>query len=176
MSPARRLVTLVGSLVAVVILSAQTAASEPAVPSADGGTLHQRARTLPRGGIGRPPNGPQRPVQPRSAGPGNLTVTVRVVPAPVTITRFSLEQNFPNPFTASTTIQFAVPNRTSCSISVYSVTGQKIATLVNWGYDPGAYSIQWNGTDDRGRRLHAGVYFYRAVAGPLMLTRKLIIE
>jgi hypothetical protein len=40
----------------------------------------------------------------------------------------------------------------------------------------GAYSINWNGTDDRGRELARGVYFCRFKAGDYHATEKLVLQ
>ncbi len=104
-----------------------------------------------------------------------VAVTVTVVPASPTVQRFWLDQNVPNPFSSSTEIRFAVPKRVPCTVRVYNVFGRRVATLAKGTYGPGEYTIQWDGTDDRGRRLRAGVYFCRAEAGRFYRSRKLII-
>lgn len=57
---------------------------------------------------------------------------------------FSLVNNYPNPFNPSTTISFTVAKKGDVKLSVYDVTGRKVATLVNGVQTPGAYSINWN--------------------------------
>jgi hypothetical protein len=126
----------------------------------------------------RPPAKPaKRDTPSRSTGTPTrqVAVTVRVLPAPVTITRLALQQNFPNPVAATTTIQYAIPKRTNCSVAVYSASGQRIVTLVAGMHDPGSYVIEWNGTDERGRRLRAGLYFYRLITGENSISRKMTL-
>ena len=42
-------------------------------------------------------------------------------------------------------------------------------------HDPGSYVIEWNGTDERGRRLRAGLYFYRLITGENSISRKMTL-
>ena len=78
---------------------------------------------------------------------------------------FALHQNFPNPFNPSTTIQFDIPQTeeglVSASLKVYDVTGRVVKTLVNGELPPGPYKMEWNGKDDNGRSLAAGLYIVR---------------
>jgi flagellar hook assembly protein FlgD len=56
-------------------------------------------------------------------------------------------------------LNYALPERTTVNAKVYDVTGAHVTTLVSDVQDPGYYSIRWQGDDDRGRVLAAGVYF-----------------
>ena len=62
------------------------------------------------------------------------------------------------------------------TLKVYTLLGQSVATLVRADQAPGRYAVSWDGTDDRGRPLGAGIYFYRMVAGPFTKSEKLVIE
>lgn len=80
----------------------------------------------------------------------------------------ALYQNSPNPFNSSTTIRYKVSVVSTVELSVYNITGQKVATLVNSMEKlPGSYRIGWNGTYDNGGKVPSGVYFckLRAIAG-----------
>ena len=67
---------------------------------------------------------------------------------------------YPNPFNPSTTIIYtlAVPSRVT--LTVYSLTGQKVATLVNGTMSAGRHSALFDGSN-----LASGLYFYRFIAG-----------
>lgn len=67
--------------------------------------------------------------------------------------------NYPNPFNASTTISFMVPNSQPISVDVYNVLGQKINTLIQHKNMNGRQTVIWNGTDDFGRAVASGIYF-----------------
>lgn len=91
---------------------------------------------------------------------------------------FSLAQNYPNPFNPSTTISYAVPEGSQLvgvKLSVFNIRGQLVRTLVDQQQGPGAYNVNWDGTDDSGRRISSGVYFYRLVADDFISTRKMVV-
>ena len=78
---------------------------------------------------------------------------------------FKLEQNHPNPFNASTVIEFYLPAAQAIYLAVYSVTGQKIRDLANGTMNAGNHSIRWDGCGEHGSPVSSGVYFYRIVSG-----------
>lgn len=91
---------------------------------------------------------------------------------------FSLAQNYPNPFNPSTTISYAVPEdngQVAVRLSVFNLRGQLIKTLVEESQGPGTYNVNWDGTDNRGRQIGSGVYFYRLVADEFVSTRKMVV-
>lgn len=88
---------------------------------------------------------------------------------------FALEQNVPNPFNPSTTINFSIPSAARVDLVVYDVTGRRVATLVQHDMPAGRASVTWQGLDDRGNRVASGVYFYRLVAGSKLQTRKMVL-
>ena len=89
--------------------------------------------------------------------------------------RFSLAQNFPNPFNPSTQIRFQLEHPATVELAVYNVLGQKIKTLVSGGLPGGEHSVSWDGRDKRGLALSSGVYFYRLRADGRVLTRRMVL-
>ena len=85
-----------------------------------------------------------------------------------------LNQNLPNPFGAMTRIEYGVPRSMHVNISVYNAAGQRIKTLVDEVKVPGYHVVNWQGTDDLGRRLAEGVYFMRITTDELRDTKKVI--
>lgn len=86
--------------------------------------------------------------------------------------------NHPNPFNPSTHIQFELPTDGFVSIKIYDLTGRLVCTLVNEPKLAGIHSIQWNGTDDTGAKVAAGVYLYQieftnATGEAMVLTKKM---
>ncbi len=69
---------------------------------------------------------------------------------------FTLEQNYPNPFNPSTRIRFSVPQSQFVRLEVYSILGQKVATLVQDVLPAGAFEVSFDG-----RNLASGMYIYR---------------
>jgi len=86
-----------------------------------------------------------------------------------------LEQNFPNPFNASTTIRFTIPQSARVDLTVYNLSGQAVARLVSDFLEAGGYTWRWDGRDASGRELASGMYLYRLQAGVEVETRKLLM-
>ena len=80
---------------------------------------------------------------------------------------FALDQNFPNPFNPTTTIQYALPKQSRVSLKIYSVLGQEVATLVDEVQSASYYRMIWNGKDRNGAQVATGIYFYRIQADPV---------
>jgi hypothetical protein len=74
----------------------------------------------------------------------------------------ALLANYPNPFSPATSIDYDLPRATDVSLSIYGVQGRRIRTLVSEHQPAGRHSVVWDGTDDGGRRVAAGVYWYVA--------------
>lgn len=81
-----------------------------------------------------------------------------------------LHQNYPNPFNPVTQIQFTMPIDSHVELSVYTVTGQRIATLVNEVRPAGTHRVLFDAFD-----LASGVYIYRIRAGDFMQTNKMTL-
>jgi hypothetical protein len=84
--------------------------------------------------------------------------------------------SIPNPFNRSTTIKYSVRKSGDVTIKIFDIAGKLVRNLVNGNKKPGAYSINWDGTDDLKKKLPAGVYFYRLkVSDGNSETKELII-
>ena len=77
------------------------------------------------------------------------------------ITNLWIGQNQPNPFKTSTKIVFQLPYERRVKIDLYNIAGQRIRTLWDEETPTGQYSVNWDGTNDRGEPVRSGVYFYR---------------
>jgi ligand-binding sensor domain-containing protein len=84
---------------------------------------------------------------------------------------FAFHGNFPNPFNPSTTISFTLPEAGTVNLAIYSITGQKVRTLL---LDDGTYksygthktyTIIWDGRDDSGVPVSSGIYLCRLTQG-----------
>jgi hypothetical protein len=88
---------------------------------------------------------------------------------------FSLGQNYPNPFNPVTNIGFTVAHTAQVRLDVYNIVGQKVKTLLDQEMKPGAYSADWDGTDQGGKAVSSGIYFYRMEAGDFAGMKKMLL-
>ncbi len=88
---------------------------------------------------------------------------------------FSLSQNYPNPFNPVTNFQFSLSKSSHVKIEIFNILGQKIKVLVDEDMKPGVYSADWNGTDESGRSVSSGIYFYRMQAGVYTDIKKMVL-
>ncbi len=88
---------------------------------------------------------------------------------------FSLEQNFPNPFNPTTSVEFNLPKAGYVTLSIYNILGQKVTDLVNTALSAGNKRVDWDGTDQSGRTVESGVYFYRLTSDEFTMTRKMML-
>jgi hypothetical protein len=89
-----------------------------------------------------------------------------------------LLKNYPNPFNAVTSIQYAVRGRQTpvrTTLRLYNLLGQKVRTLVDAEMTPGSYQVIWDGKDDRGEEVASGVYLCRLKAGSHLETKKMVL-
>jgi hypothetical protein len=82
----------------------------------------------------------------------------------------------PNPFGASTSLDYAVPERGRVMLGIYDAAGREVVILVDRDEEPGLRTVQWDGVDSRGVRAPAGVYFGRLRAGGRERASKIVLS
>ena len=82
---------------------------------------------------------------------------------------------YPIPFNPSANIEYVLPARTRVLLSVYSVDGRLVRTLVDAVEPEGAHRVTWDGRDAAGSATASGVYVLRIDAGANTSTRKLVL-
>jgi flagellar hook assembly protein FlgD len=65
----------------------------------------------------------------------------------------------PNPFSHATSIAYALPKGTTVRIEVLDASGRRVRTVVNGEVGPGEQTATWDGKNDAGKAMAAGVYF-----------------
>lgn len=85
-------------------------------------------------------------------------------------TSFALEQNFPNPFNPSTKINFALAKSEHVKLSIYSINGELIGTILEDFMPAGNHSINFEADG-----LTSGVYLYKLDAGSFSSTKKMVV-
>ena len=83
---------------------------------------------------------------------------------------FRLHAAYPNPFNPSATIRFELAETATARLEVYSVTGKRVATLVDDRLPAGVHSVDFDAS-----ALASGVYMYRLSAGGTVITRKMTL-
>jgi hypothetical protein len=113
-----------------------------------------------------------------SNGPFTLTIDgseLIISGNDLTLETFALHANYPNPFNPTTTISYDLPQRSRVTLDIYNILGERIKTLVNQSQDAGNKIAMWDGTDNLGRQVSAGVYLYQIQAGEFTQTRKMLL-
>ena len=87
---------------------------------------------------------------------------------------FRLYPNYPNPFNPSTTIAYDLPEVSKVKIIIYDILGREVRTLVNKSQNAGHHVISWDGKDDRGILISAGIYLVRCKAENFIQSRKMV--
>ncbi len=88
---------------------------------------------------------------------------------------YELGDNYPNPFNPTTSIQFGVPGGGHVKLVIYNMLGQKVKTLLDDSREAGRYQIVWDGSDDTGRIVGSGMYFYQLRTEKAVLTKKMLL-
>jgi len=103
----------------------------------------------------------------KESGGGNIVINGIQSEIPE---KFRLWQNFPNPFSNTTTIRYELLAPVSVNMSIYDIHGRKIETLVNGRNDSGIHEIEWNAS-----KYTSGVYYFRLTANGFSITHKMIL-
>ncbi|MEM8560262.1 MAG: T9SS type A sorting domain-containing protein, partial [Bacteroidota bacterium] len=82
----------------------------------------------------------------------------------------TLYGSYPNPFGATTTLRFALPEASDVQLAVYDVTGREVARLVDGSVESGFHSATFDGS-----LLPSGVYVVRLSAGSTVETHRMVL-
>jgi ligand-binding sensor domain-containing protein len=81
--------------------------------------------------------------------------------------------HFPAPFRGNASISYSVANKGNVSFAVYSLAGKRIKMLLNETKSAGTYAVSWDGKDETGHPLPAGVYICDFVCGKTRVSEKM---
>jgi O-glycosyl hydrolase len=87
---------------------------------------------------------------------------------------YSLFQNYPNPFNHRTDFYYHLPESGRVQISIYSISGEKVKTLLDQDMDSGLHAVSWDGTNDHNQVVSSGIYFYILHAGTIRDQKKMV--
>ncbi len=88
---------------------------------------------------------------------------------------YGLKQNYPNPFNPETKIEYNVKENGRVKLEIFNILSQKIFTLVDDHQERGGHVVTWNGTDQEGRPLPSGIYFYQLTAENFQKVNKMLL-
>ena len=83
---------------------------------------------------------------------------------------FALLGNYPNPFNASTVINYQLPVDSHVKLEVYNLIGQKVATLADERQQAGYKSVNWDASE-----VSSGLYFYKLSAGDKAFIKRMTL-
>jgi endoglucanase len=84
-------------------------------------------------------------------------------------------QAWPNPVNSNTTLRYTLETNCLIDLSIYSISGRRICSLINDFQVAGNHSVQFNGKDDNGNPLKQGIYLCRITSNKFSQTTKLIV-
>lgn len=90
-------------------------------------------------------------------------------------TVLSMSPPWPNPFRHGVLMRVSVPSHMQLEVSVFDVAGRRIRSLIDGPLEPGEHIVAWDGTDQRGLRQSAGVYFIR-LGGPNVTAKRTVVR
>ncbi len=93
---------------------------------------------------------------------GDTSLKTAVTKQPVTKPEsFELKQNYPNPFNPSTVISFELSENSFVTLKIFNTLGEEVTTLLHERRVKGNHTVRWNGTNNTGRRVAPGSYYYQ---------------
>ena len=66
--------------------------------------------------------------------------------------------NYPNPFNATTVIDFNLIRAQSVTLDIYDIKGRLVRRLWDGPLSAGAHHVRWDGFDERGVSVATGIY------------------
>ncbi len=88
---------------------------------------------------------------------------------------FSLHQNYPNPFNAETSIRFDLAEPSNVELTIYDITGNEVAMILDSYIQSGSHTVVWNGLNFTGRAVSSGIYFYTMRSGNDLKSRRMLL-
>ena len=91
-------------------------------------------------------------------------------------TKFELAQNYPNPFSSSTSIPYQLEKESDVQVTIYDILGRVVRKFNVGQQSVGLYNVLWDGRNNFGQSVASGVYFYRLNADGESQVKKMIFN
>jgi len=88
---------------------------------------------------------------------------------------FDVSAPYPNPFRDASTFAFTLPEAGRVRIDIFDVSGRLVQTLADGAMPRGAHALVWDGRNESGRAVGAGVYFYRLVTATETVAKRTVL-
>lgn len=85
-----------------------------------------------------------------------------------------LYQAYPNPFNSFAKIRVFLPAAGQARLEIFDIRGRAVKVLASRTLGAGEHLFVWNGTNQAGRAVSSGSYFYRLTSGDKVITRKML--
>lgn len=93
----------------------------------------------------------------------------------ISLEKFQLKQNFPNPFNPVTNISYVLPEKKHVCVQIYNLKGERVKRLVDKVQQAGTHSITWTGQDSKGMKVGSGIYIYCLETDNNRIARKMTL-
>jgi hypothetical protein len=88
---------------------------------------------------------------------------------------FTMHQNHPNPFNATTAIRYELPEAGHVKLEIFNILGERTATLIDGLRPAGMHIAEWDGSDMHGIPAASGIYIYRMTVDGRHMQKKMIL-
>ncbi|MEZ5082954.1 MAG: FlgD immunoglobulin-like domain containing protein [Bacteroidales bacterium] len=78
-------------------------------------------------------------------------------------------------FQAETNFGLTVENTGHISLDVFDLNGKLVKTLLNDNFEPGTQNVRWDATNESGKKIPSGIYFYQLKTKDINQVQKLIL-
>lgn len=103
------------------------------------------------------------------------SVEVVAIANRLNVENFALGVNYPNPFQFSTAITYYLPQESRVSVRLFNQLGQMVKILVDKTQGRGHHKIYWDGRDEFGNKVVAGIYYYQMTAQGFQKTGRALL-
>ena len=110
-----------------------------------------------------------------TSGKYQLDIITSVKPHDNLPSTFELEENYPNPFSASTSITYSLTQETKVDVKIYDILGREVKRFKVGSQKVGVHGVMWDGTNNYGIRVIPGVYFSMLQTQEKKAARKMVV-
>ena len=88
---------------------------------------------------------------------------------------YGIKSAFPNPFNSSIKLVYQISSNVFVEGSIFDIKGKKVVTLFKENKYPGKKAVTWDGKNQDGMLVSAGVYYFRLSSDQLIETKKILM-